>query len=389
MMPVKLKVGKAVPITDNRTHTVHAKFVDCRDTLNNCLIERKEEVDLLLTGLVARTNPLFVGPPGTAKSSLVDGLLKWLSGGVGFDYLLTKFTDPSELFGPVDLPSLKAGRYERLVGGYLPTAHLAFLDEIFKASSAILNTMLKVLNERTFRFGQQSIKTPLLMIVAASNEWPDSESGKELSALFDRFLIRKTVAPVSKKAGRQALLKLAVNGGSVSPSYKTSITPQEIEQASNESGKLPFSDSAKKVLWSLVGDKGSLNDVGIIPSDRRLVKSISVCRASAWLEGASEVLPRHLMVLSHVLWDSPEDAEKCRRLVVKAADSILYEIEDLLMQAGDVVEKAARPEEVVAKLQAIQKQLGHLPDDPRRDEAVKEVAGQIKEAYNKVIGVEE
>src|SRR5207253_4395607 len=137
---------------------------------------------------------------------LLDAVLA-LTGGAKFSVLLTKFSVPEEVVGPVSLAALKCDKYVRVTTGKLPEAEYAFLDEVFKASSAILNTLLKVLNERVFDAGDGVARpVPLRLCVAASNEWPDPESGKELAALFDRFLLRKAVRPIQSQAGRQRLL---------------------------------------------------------------------------------------------------------------------------------------------------------------------------------------
>jgi MoxR-like ATPase len=166
---------------------VQAKFASARSELSSALIERDEEIDVCLTALIARENPLLVGPPGCAKSLLLDSLLGW-AGGRKFSILLTKFSVPEEVSGPVSVAGLKEDRFTRVTAGRLPEAGMAFVDEVFKASSAILNTLLRILNERTFDAGDGiARKVPLRLCVAASNEWPGPETGKELSALFDRF----------------------------------------------------------------------------------------------------------------------------------------------------------------------------------------------------------
>jgi hypothetical protein len=184
------------------------KFLTTRRELAATLIERDDEIDVILTSLICRENPLLVGPPGTAKSLLLDSLLNWMNG-KRFSILLTRFSTPEEVFGPISVSGLNRyeDRYERITTGKLPEADLAFIDEIWKASSAILNTLLRILNERTFDKGDGKVfKVPLKMCLAASNEWPNSqEGGKELSALFDRFLLRKTVRPILSATGRQRL----------------------------------------------------------------------------------------------------------------------------------------------------------------------------------------
>jgi MoxR-like ATPase len=169
---------------------VQEKFVLTRRELSTALIERDEEIDLVLTALVCREHPLLVGQPGTAKSLLLDSLMAWMHG-KKFTILFTKFTTPEECFGPISVVGLKEDKYRRVTTGKLPEADGAFGDEIWKASSAILNTLLRILNERVYDNGEGVLTpVPLRIFVAASNEWPHAqEGGKELQALFDRFCV--------------------------------------------------------------------------------------------------------------------------------------------------------------------------------------------------------
>jgi MoxR-like ATPase len=135
--------------------TARDKFVATRREMASALIERDDEIDLVLTALIAKEHVLLVGPPGCAKSLLLDSLLAW-AGGAKFAILLTKYTVPEEVVGPVSLAGLKSDRYLRITAGKLPEADFVYLDEVFKASSAILNTLLRLLNERTFDAGEGS-----------------------------------------------------------------------------------------------------------------------------------------------------------------------------------------------------------------------------------------
>src|SRR3954452_2035189 len=153
---------------DDRTSPVQDKFAATRKELSAALIERDDEIDLILTALVAREHPLLVGPPGTAKSLLLDSLMGWMHG-KRFTVLLTKFSTPEELFGPISVAGLKEDRYRRITAGKLPEADGCFLDEIWKASSAILNTLLRLLNERVFDRGDGELTpVPLRLCLAAS-----------------------------------------------------------------------------------------------------------------------------------------------------------------------------------------------------------------------------
>src|SRR3954453_14614456 len=223
---------------------LQTKFACARREMGEALIEREQEIDLILTGLVARENVLLVGPPGCAKSLLLDSLMSWMKGRK-FSVLLNRFTTPEEVLGAISVAGLKSDVYRRITVGKLPEADLAFLDEVFKASSAILNVLLKILNERTYEVGDgTTIKVPLKLAVAASNEWPSQETGKELAALFDRFCLRKSVRPIVTASGRHRLLW----GIDHTPKLTTSITPAEVDDAHERAMTLPWADEAKQAL---------------------------------------------------------------------------------------------------------------------------------------------
>ena len=166
-----------------------------RDELQQVFLERNELIDGALVALVAAQHVLVIGPPGTAKSMLADEVCRRIDGAAYFQWLLTRFTTPEELFGAVSLKALEQDDYRRLTTHKLPEAHIAFLDEVFKASSSILNTILTLINERRFHNGREVADVPLLTLFAASNELPEDD---ELLALHDRFLLRFVVDYVSE-----------------------------------------------------------------------------------------------------------------------------------------------------------------------------------------------
>jgi MoxR-like ATPase len=163
------------------------KLIGVLNYLKSVFIGKDEIVDLLGVSLVAKENLFLLGPPGTAKSAIIRLFSKCIKNGKNFEYLLTRFTEPNEIFGPFDIRKLKDGELITNTEGMMPEASLVFLDEIFNANSAILNSLLMALNERVFRRGKETKKLPTLIFVGASNQLPEDES---LNALLDRFLIR-------------------------------------------------------------------------------------------------------------------------------------------------------------------------------------------------------
>ncbi len=356
---------------------IQAKFTGVRRELASALVDRDEEIDLALTALVAREHLLLVGPPGCGKSLLLDSLLAW-AGGRKFSALLTRFSVPEELFGPVSLAGLKEDRFVRVTAGKLPEADFVFLDEVFKGSSAILNTLLKILNERVFDAGDGVARsTPLKLCVAASNEWPAPETAKELAALFDRFVVRKTVRPVRTHEGRKRLLW---HPGAI-PSFAAHLNPAELDRACEETTALAWSDEAREALETVLRE---LAKEGVQPGDRRQVKTLGVVRAFAYLNGADAVRPEHLEVAAHCLWDEPgEQPEVVARVIARIANPPGMRINQLLLEAEEILADAdprdlAKAATAAAKLGEVDRRLGEIASDPRATRVRAYVRDQIR-----------
>jgi MoxR-like ATPase len=356
---------------------VRQRLAAARAALTAALIERDDEVDLVLTALVAGEHALLVGPPGSAKSLLLDAVLA-LTGGRKFALLLTKFTTPEEVFGPVSLAALKDDRYVRVTTGKLPEAEYAFVDEVWKASSAVLNTLLKILNERVYDPGDGVARpVPLRLCVAASNEWPAPDTGKELAALLDRFVLRKTVAPIRSRAGRQRLLWAP----DLAPAFPAPVGPAEVDRARRQALGLPWSGGAKEALEVVLHD---LAREGVRPGDRRQRKTVGVVRAFAYLCGADEVRPEHLEVAQYCLWDDPvEQPLAAARVIAKVANPPGMRVTQLLLEAEQVLAAAdvrnlADAARAAAKLGEIERQLSGLTGNGRAESARAYLKDQLK-----------
>ena len=244
--------------------------------LEHGLLERETAARLLLLAALAGEHVLLIGPPGTAKSELARRLHRAFDGARYFERLLTRFSTPEELFGPLSLKALEDDRYERLIDGYLPTAGIAFLDEVFKANSAILNALLTLLNEREYDNGAARLHTPLISVVGASNEAPADES---LLAFHDRFLLRVPVAPVGD-AAFAALLQLD-DGASALP-LPAPITADERAQLLAARSGVALGDAA---LAALAGLRQRCAALGLTVSDRRWRQLVALMRCAAASEG--------------------------------------------------------------------------------------------------------
>jgi len=262
--------------------TAHTPMVALRprllaqlQALEHGLLERDTATRLLLLAALAGEHVLLIGPPGTAKSELARRLHRAFDGARYFERLLTRFSTPEELFGPLSLKALEDDRYERLTEGYLPTAGIAFLDEVFKANSAILNALLTLLNERTFDNGVGRQATPLISVVGASNERPADES---LQAFFDRFLLRVPVAPV----GDAAFADLLRLGEGPTTPLPAPITADERAAVRSAAAQVPLGDEALAALQALRAEVARL---GLTVSDRRWRQLVGLMRCAAATEG--------------------------------------------------------------------------------------------------------
>ncbi len=276
------------------------------DKLNNVLQHVKQTfvgkdtiIDLMGICLVARENIFLLGPPGTAKSAIVHALADRLKGKT-FEYLLTRFTEPNELFGPFDIRKLRDGELVTNTEGMLPEANLVFLDELLNANSAILNSLLMALNERIFRRGREMKKLPTLMIVGASNHLPEDEA---LQALFDRFLIRVRCDYVDT-----TLLSKVLDAGWVLEKKESGAAPEvtyeEVLYLQSCISKVDMS-ATREAYINLIH---KLRNAGVQVSDRRAVKLQRIIAASTVLCKRDKAVLSDMWVLRYI-WDTDDQIE--------------------------------------------------------------------------------
>ena len=301
--------------------------------MNRGIYEKETEISLSLLAALAGESVILLGPPGVAKSMVARQLKTAFRDACSFEYLMSRFSTPDEIFGPVSIQKLKSSdTYERAVEGYLPTADVVFLDEIWKAGPAIQNTLLTVINEKIFRNGNREMRLPLKLLVAASNELP--AKGEGLEALWDRFVIRIESRPIRQEKNFRSMLLEVENLSEVKSEEQSSaaegeansnvITAEEYAEWSENINKIGVKEDVLDVI-SVV--RKSLRTVNvdeaaerrnIYVSDRRWKNIMRLLRTSAFMQDRAEVAVCDLLPIYHCLWQEPEERDAIRTLVIRA-----------------------------------------------------------------------
>ncbi|WP_432138646.1 AAA family ATPase [Streptomyces sp. bgisy154] len=294
------------------------------EELTGRFYEREDVVRTLIVAMLAGQHSLVLGPPGTAKSELARELTGRIEGANLWEILLSKFTAPTRMFGPVDVGALSRGEYRQVFDGRATWAHIAFIDEIFKCSAAALNETLGLLNERLYHpeSGGEPIRCPLISAITASNELP---SGEESAAIYDRLLVRMEVGYLADPSNFAALIRSAV-ASEAAPS-RTTITLPALQHAVAEA--VPAVDVPDLIVDALCTLRAALRRQELLSSDRRWRQSVRLLQASAFLDGRDAVGEADLTVLTHVLWDSPAQRPTVEREVLQMINPDAREALDL------------------------------------------------------------
>ncbi len=288
-------------MSDDAVARLRAEVIE---PLKRRFVGRDEVVDLIALAVTAGEHLFLHGPPGTAKSALIRQFATAVRARY-FEYLLTRFSEPNEVFGPIDLVRLREGTVATVTTGMLPEGEFVFLDELFNANSAILNNLLTVLNERVYRRGSEVHRLPLLSLFAASNHLPEDEA---LGALFDRFLLRCHVDNLA----RDEMPRLLAAGWALERSVplESSVSSADLRGLAGRVDRVelaPILERYAEVVWRV-------RDLGVGLTDRRAVKVLKLVAASAVLCGRSEAQPSDLWVLRYV-WDREEQVAPLAALV--------------------------------------------------------------------------
>ena len=342
---------------------IQERIVALLDEIGKGLYEKDTELRLGLLAALAGESIILLGPPGVAKSMVARRLKDAFGEARSFEYLMSRFSTPDDIFGPVSISKLKeSDAYERVIDGYMPTADVVFLDEIWKAGPAIQNTLLTALNEKVFRNGDKEVKLPLKLLVAASNELP--AEGEGLEALWDRFLVRYVSFSVEEN---DAFLSMILDTEEVHYDERLKelqISAEEYADWRKQINKVRVDASVQASILYIrerlkhIAEKTGEAEYSIYVSDRRWKKAVNLLRASAFVHGRNETNATDIAVLTYCLWNEPIEREVVREIVTQSVFAEVNHHHEYLQQE---VDKAIRQKRAMQALKA-SKQMARRED---------------------------
>jgi len=344
--------------------TVQQKIKENEQFLNSLYVEREDAIHGMPLALYSNSNILLLGPPGTAKSALIRGWAKAF-GGTYFEWLVTKFSTPDELFGPISAKGLEEDDYRRVTLGKLPESDFAFIDEVFKANSGILNSLLTIMNERLFPNGRDANPNiPLKLMIGASNEIPAEDDG--LDAMYDRFQFKYRIGYINDSAEFKKAL-----GNDYSLKIPHTITQAEIQKGMKQIQEVTYDEN---IVNFMIDIKRSLEQKTIVVTDRTWVKAVHIMKTEAFLRGRNHVSEEDFEILKNVLWSKPEDERIVHIAVLTVTLPEKARIIDTYEKAVDVYKKFKES----SKKQSDKSTLG-LDTMDKIGAAIKKIEGSFKQ----------
>jgi MoxR-like ATPase len=296
---------------------IKARIADLIKAISVGMYEREEIVAVALLGALCGQNTFLYGPPGTAKSLISRRIACAFSEPAYFEYLMNRFSTPEDVFGPISIKELKEDKYVRKTDHYLPKAEFAFLDEIWKSSPAILNTLLTLINERIFRNGENIEQAHLKALIAASNETPEQNQG--LEALFDRFIVRLMVGPISETENFEHLLNSAPTSSNVEIDESLRVTRSEWVGWKKEINEVKLSAETLTIIHLIRNDLAEQYDeLQVYVSDRRWQRAAILLKAAAFFNDRSETNHSDALLLEHCLWTNSDNRSEISEIVQNA-----------------------------------------------------------------------
>lgn len=357
------------------------KLKEFEKSLSEKYLEREEVIHGIVIGMISKMNILLIGEAGTGKSQLVRDVGSSLDGASYYQWLMTEYTVPEELFGAVKLTGLEEGRFVRNTTNKLPEANLVFLDEVYKANSSILNTLLTAMNEKMYFNDTQVVKMPLISLIGASNEYADEE--ENLEALDDRFQLRYVVEEIQESSNFKRLLQ---KGNKIEiPKIKL----EDIISIQKEVDNIAVSEDIVDIIDRI---RVELAEEDVNVSTRRWVQSLNILRAEAAYQERKEISVSDLSILNHVLWKNPKDSRLVKSVISKYcidtfADCIKkIKKEKTEIEAEQIVDDTTVLEKI-KQLKTVQlkaRELLQSYTSPEKEASIKEVIDEIDQSILKI-----